>query len=334
MKALVYTGPGTLAYRDVEDPAPAIGESLLKVEACCICGSDMHAFHGKDERRKPPLILGHEAVGTVVSGAGPGRRVVINPLVSCGTCRYCREGRPNLCGGRQMMSMNRPGSFAEMVVAPEGNLLEVPEGLASVHAALTEPAATAWHGVVMATRALARPLAEAKAIVIGGGAIGLLAALTLRAFGCAAIRVAETNALRRETVVAEGFEVFDPAGADPGDAKSELVVDAVGYAATRAAACRWVLPGGVILHVGLGDSEGGLDIRRATLQEITFIGTYTYTMTDFAEALVALAAGRLGSLGWVERRPLGEGLQAFQSLDAGQVAAAKIALVPQGEAGR
>jgi len=329
MKALVYTGPGTLDYREVEDPRPLAGESLLKVEACCICGSDMHAFHGKDERRKPPLILGHEAVGTVLEGRAAGRRVVINPLVSCGTCKHCREGRGNLCGKRQMMSMNRPGSFAELVTAPDGNVLEVPEGLPPVHAALTEPAATAWHGVVTAARALHRPLAEARALVIGGGAIGLLSALTLRAFGCAGLRVAETNPLRRETVAAEGFEVFDPQTADPGEGSAELVMDAVGYEGTRAAAARWVAPGGVILHIGLGDSAGGLDIRKMTLQEVTFIGTYTYTMTDFASALAALAEGRLGALGWVERRPLESGLAAFQDLDGGRVAAAKIALEPK-----
>src|SRR3546814_2335505 len=170
----------------------------------------MHAFHGRDERRKPPLILGHEAVGTVLAGPRAGRRVVVNPLVSCGTCGACREGRGNLCASRQMMSMNRPGSFAEQVTAPDGNLLEVPAGLSSVQAALTEPAATAWHGVAVASRALYRPLVECRALVIGGGAIGLLCALTLRAFGCTAVRVAATNALRRDTVAAQGIAVFDP----------------------------------------------------------------------------------------------------------------------------
>lgn len=328
MKALVYTGPGAVDYREVDDPAPGAGESLLQVEACCICGSDMHAFHGRDERRKPPLILGHEAVGIVLAGPRAGRRVVVNPLVSCGTCGTCREGRGNLCASRQMMSMNRPGSFAERVTAPDGNLLEVPAGLSSVQAALTEPAATAWHGVAVASRALYRPLADCRALVIGGGAIGLLSALTLRAFGCTAVRVAETNPLRRATVAAEGFAVFDPRSEDPDEGAAELVMDAVGHATTRTAASRWVTPGGVILHIGLGDNEGGLDVRRATLQEITFIGTYTYTMTDFADALAALAAGRLGALGWVEPRPLADGLAAFRDLDRGRVAAAKIALEP------
>lgn len=328
MKALVYTAPGALDYREVPEPVPAAGESLLRVEACCICGSDMHAFHGRDERRQPPLILGHEAVGTVVAGARKGRRVVVNPLVSCGSCVRCREGRANLCGRRQMMSMNRPGAFADLVAVPDSNLLEVPDDLSSVQAALTEPAATAWHGVAVASRALLRPLAQTEALVIGGGAIGLLCALTLRAFGCTAVRVAERNPLRRETVEAEGFSVFDPREQDPGEGAAGLIMDAVGHAATRAAASRWVAPGGVILHIGLGDNEGGLDIRRATLQEVTFIGTYTYTMADFQNALAALAAGRLGKLTWVEQRRLAEGLAAFRALDAGRVAAAKIALAP------
>src|SRR3546814_91358 len=135
--------------------------------------------------------------------------------------------------------------------------------------------------------------ASAASLCGGGGASGLRCALTLRAFGGAAVQVAETNPLRRDTVAAEGFAVFDPHSEDPGESAAELVMDAVGHGATRAVASRWVAPGGVILHIGLGDSERGLDVRRATLQEVTFIGTYTYTMTDFADTLAALAAGRL-----------------------------------------
>src|SRR3546814_14450844 len=90
---------------------------------------------------------------------------------------------------------------------------------------------------------LFRSLVECRALGIGGGAIGLLCALTLRAFGCTAVRVAETNALRRDTVAAEGIAVFDPRSEDPGEGAAELVMDAVGLAATRAAASRWVAPG-------------------------------------------------------------------------------------------
>ena len=108
----------------------------------------------------------------------------------------------------------------------------------------------------------------------------------------------------------------------------DLVIDGVGYAPTRATASKAVRPGGVIMHIGLGSSEGGLDIRRATLQEITFIGTYTYTAADFRAAAAAMFDGRLGALDWYEVRPLEDGAKAFAHLRQGQVAAPKIILKP------
>jgi len=107
-----------------------------------------------------------------------------------------------------------------------------------------------------------------------------------------------------------------------------LVVDAVGYAATRAIASAHVEAGGVIAHIGLGDGEGGLDIRRITLQEITFIGTYCYTKAEFRETAEAIFDGRLGDLGWTEERPLTDGPAAFHDLDSGTVPAPKIVLRP------
>ena len=101
MRALVYTEPRSLTYRD--EPAPRLpdGECLVRVEAVGICGSDMHAFLGHDERRPAPLILGHEAAGVVVEGPGTGTRVTVNPLATCGQCRACKAGRNNLCPERQ-----------------------------------------------------------------------------------------------------------------------------------------------------------------------------------------------------------------------------------------
>ena len=97
MKALVYTKPEEVIYREEPEPAPGKGQVLVKVAASGVCGSDMHAYHGHDPRRVPPLILGHEVAGTVASGKRKGERVVINPLVTCGMCVYCESGRTNLC---------------------------------------------------------------------------------------------------------------------------------------------------------------------------------------------------------------------------------------------
>ena len=152
MKALVYTEPCKVVYRDEPDPLPKAGEGLVKIDAVGICGSDMHAFQGHDSRRPPPLILGHEASGTVVTGAGAeGRQVVINPLVSCGRCDACLSGRNNLCAKREIISMHpRPGAFAELIAVPLSSLVEVPDGMDPAVAALAEPIATALHGVALA----------------------------------------------------------------------------------------------------------------------------------------------------------------------------------------
>jgi threonine dehydrogenase-like Zn-dependent dehydrogenase len=107
-----------------------------------------------------------------------------------------------------------------------------------------------------------------------------------------------------------------------------LVIDAVGFAATRATASALAQPGGVVSHVGLGDNNGGVDVRRLTLQEITFIGTYTYTMQDFRDTAQAIFDGRLGPLDWFETRALSDGTTAFAQLRNGDIAAPKIVLDP------
>ena len=322
MKALLQTAPEHLELRDVPDPEPGDGEVLVRIEASGICGSDMHAFLGHDARRPTPIVLGHEAAGTV---AGTGRRVTINPLVACGTCRFCGQARENLCERREIISMPpRAGAFAQLVAMPEGNLVSVPDGFALAKAALAEPIACGWHAVRLAREYLGGSLEGRRTLVIGGGPIGVGAALCLRAQGAAEVEVAEPNALRRDCLAkVEGLRtVAEPEGAFP------VVVDAVGLAATRAAASALAEPGGVIAHIGLGSGEGGLDARRMTLSEIGFIGTYTYTAQDFRDAAAAMFEGRLGPLDWWEARPLAQGAQAFADIRAGRVPAPKIILEP------
>jgi len=206
----------------------------------------MHAYHGHDPRREPPLILGHELCGTVVAGAAAGKRVTVNPLITCGRCDYCLGGRNNLCSDRTMIGMTRPGGFAERMSIPASSLIEIPQDMSSRQAALTEPAATALHAIDRATRALARPLPEVRTLVIGGGAVGLLAALLLKAYGCRDIRLGETNPLRREAAgKASGCLAYDPRTAKGVEDNSmDFVLDAVGGKSTRNAALAAVRPGG------------------------------------------------------------------------------------------
>lgn len=329
MKALVYSGPRMLDYLDMADPEKSEGQCIVEVEYCGICGSDMHAWAGHDERRPAPLILGHEVVGRVITGPNTGNRVVINPLVTCGICEHCVGGQENLCAHRQIISMPpRPGGFAEKVVIPSDNLLIIPDNIPAEKAALVEPLSCGYHAVRLADRAMNRPLEKAKCLVLGGGAIGLGAALVLASKNAGEVWLAETNPHRRKVIGQVGnFRVFDPA-IESGPDQVDLVVDGVGIDATRKMASATAVPGGVIVHIGLGSGAGGLDVRRMTLQEISFIGTYTYTSKDFQETAMAVFDGSLGELDWAEIRPLKDGARAFDDIDAGRAAAPKIILKP------
>lgn len=317
MRALVYTGPRQLALQARPEPTE---QTVVRVGAVGICGSELHGWQGHDPRRQPGLVMGHEAAGTVVSGPRAGERVAFNPLVSCRSCEACLRGRTNLCPSRELIGMNRPGAFAELVSVPEGNLLGLPDGLPLHRAALMEPAATAVHALSLGERMLDLPWGRARVLVFGGGSVGLLGALYLK--DCLAeVQLVEINPLRRATASKAGLDAREaPEGV------FDLVYDAVGMASTRAQAMSLLRPGGVLVHVGLGQSEGGLDPRAMTLSELSVVGSYTYTDADLVEALGLLQ--RLGPLDWVERRPLSEGQRAFEDLHAGRTGAAKILLEP------
>jgi L-iditol 2-dehydrogenase len=319
-----------MAWRDEPDPVARPGEVLVRVEAVGICGSDMHAFHGMDERRPAPLILGHEAAGRVISGPRAGTRVTIDPLVTCGQCEVCRDGRSHLCKQRQIISMPpRAGAFAEIVPIPEINIVPIPDHLSTIHAALAEPLAVSWHAVRRAVRASHRPIEDCRCLVIGGGAVGLGAALVLLHFGAKSVHLAEPNDRRRQTAAAANSKLttFAPGDArEPADNTLDVIIDAVGADATRTSASRKIVPGGVIVHIGLLPGNGGIDVRKLTLQEVTLTGSYCYTHQDFVEVVEALAAGHFGQISWMEERPLSDGADAFRDLEGGVVAAAKIVL--------
>ena len=330
MKALVYTGVETLKYQDVPDPRPSEDQELVQVLASGICGSDMHAYLGHDERRPAPLILGHEAAGIVVGGANAGRRVTINPLVTCGTCGFCTSGQTNLCGARQIISMPpREGAFAEYVTMPRSNLITVPDNIPLEHAALAEPLACGWHGVRLGVGALDMSPSNIRSLAIGGGAIGLGAALSLTVQGVKDVTVVETTPSRRAFLANKtNLKVISLEELET-EASFDLIVDGVGFAGTRATASAYTQSGGVIIHIGLGENTGGLDIRRMTLQEITFIGTYTYTAKDFEQTAQAIFDNQFGEINWIEKRSLFDGANAFKDIRSGNVQAPKVILIPE-----
>jgi len=333
MHALVYTDTQRLIYREEKNPKIINGESIVKVFASGICGSDMHAYHGKDNRRIPPLILGHEISGTIDKGKFAGKKVILNPLITCGNCNYCTNGREHLCNKRIILGMNKPierqGGFAEYVSIPNKNIYELPKTLNIKEAPIAEPTAVALHAVELAERELSTPLKNFKVLIIGGGAIGLLSGLILsKTKDCKEIVIVDPNEKR----LGECSKYLDAMTVKPDneiliDSHFDIVFDTVGMQVTRQQAIKVVKPGGVIVHIGLTQPSGSFDFRRATLQEVTFVGTYCYTNKDFEKTLDILGNKKIGSLGWIEYRELKDGSGAFEQIHNGTCIAPKIILL-------
>ena len=226
MRALVYTG--TMQSEILDMPLADIqeGQVCIDVHQCGICGSDMHAWHGLDERRIPPLILGHEAVGTAQTGRFAGKRVVLNPLMSCGNCLTCNAGMEHLCASRELLGMRLSGAFAQQVIINESNLTAISDNLQDSDAALAEPLACAVNAVQLAINHIADTTAIVH--VLGGGAIGLLAAMVFSKKGFTEIHIAETNGLRRNMLSKIGdFIAYDPREGIPDLGHIDIVLDAV-----------------------------------------------------------------------------------------------------------
>ena len=334
MQALVYTGTEQLVYREEKNPKIINGESIIKVSASGICGSDMHAYHGKDERRIPPLILGHEVSGIIEQGKYQGKQVVLNPLITCGECQYCLSKKEHLCPKRVILGMNRPierqGGFAELVSIPDKNIYELPKKLDIKEAAIAEPTAVAFHAVELAEEVFKKKLNNTKVLVIGGGAIGLLCGLILsKVKKCKEIVIVDPNTKRLKVcskylnakAVIPNNSIINENGFD-------IVFDTVGLEITRQDSIKAVKPGGVIIHTGLTQPSGQFNFRKTTLQEITFIGTYCYTNNDFKNTLHILSNKDVGSLDWIEFRDLKNGANAFKEIHDGSCASPKIILIP------
>lgn len=318
MKALLFTAPLESQYGDVDAPDPRQGEVVVDLTFCGICGSDMHAWHGHDDRRVPPLVLGHEAVGVARSGQFQGKRVAINPLMTCGVCPACTSGASHLCPEREMIGMRRPGGFAEAVAIVEKNLFILPDHLKFEDAALAEPLACCVHAVRLMTYDY-KTDKDDRAVILGGGAIGLLSAMVLAAAGYRDIWIAEVNALRRQMLEKCVDAIpYNPIDDRPDGKPVMMVLDAVGTGITRQSSTALIAPGGTIVHIGLQDNEPGLDTRYLTLQEVTFKGTYCYTNQDFAEALDLLASGQINGQNFAEIRPLADGASGFMDIHNGK----------------
>lgn len=305
-----------------ERPEPsdlASGEVVLRPGAVGICGSEVEGYLGRMGNRTPPLVMGHEFAGEVV-GAGEaagewlGRRVAVNPLVSCGHCRLCRSGLGNVCPNRVFIGIHQDGAFADLVRAPSSSLRALPDELDIRTGALVEPLANGVHAVRLG---LTGQPADSVA-VIGAGTIGLVTLQAALLNEIPSVAVIEPIAARRERARTLGAHSVH---ADAGDARAvadelgfDLILDAAGAQATRAMAIDLVRPGGRVVCIGLAANDTTLPFHIVVREQITIIGSYAYTMADFERALHWLAGERasIGELAPV--LPLEDGPDAFARL--------------------
>jgi threonine dehydrogenase-like Zn-dependent dehydrogenase len=319
MTALTWRGGTNLTVDRVDRPEPGPGQIAFDVALTGICGSDMHPYRGHAGPRVPPLVLGHEAVGTTPDR--PGERFVLFPLVGCGECAACVRGEVNLCSTRGLVGLDRQGTFADRVVAAADALTPVPQEMTDLVAVMCEPLATP----VSALR-YAGATAGDRVVVLGGGPIGLLAVHACVVGGMDVVLVEPVDE-RRAFGAALGASATFGSVDEVAGFGADLAIDAVGIEPTWQAAITAVRMGGSVTIVGLGQAEGRFSAGDVVRRGVTVRGHYGYTRADF-DAALGLLATHPPSLDWVRSMPLSEGAEGFRLLVEAPAANIKIVLEP------
>jgi threonine dehydrogenase-like Zn-dependent dehydrogenase len=319
VQALVYRGPFDTVVEEVADPVAVDGNVVVEVAAVGLCGSDVTAYKGQMDTARPGDVRGHEFAGRVVGAVGAAeswldRPVAVNPLVTCGTCRWCRSGRDNLCASVQIIGVHRPGAYAELVSVPAQKLVAWPDDVPLTTAATAEALAQAVHDVHLALRD--GPVETA--LVIGAGAIGFFVLQAARNLGIASVAVLEPDDARRAAAAADGaaavYASVEEAAELTRSAQVDVVFDAVGTEATRKLALAGTRNGGTVVLVGLHADESNLAFRDVIRREVTLRGSMAETAEDFRTAVTWLADGRAGLPDLAAPHALAEGPAVFHQL--------------------
>jgi len=331
-----------LEMAELPETKPEAGEVLIRVAACGICGSDVHGYDGSSGRRVPPIVMGHEAAGTVaalgdgVTDFAAGDRVTFDSTVYCDTCAPCRRGEINLCDNRQVLGVScaeyrRAGAFAEYVAVPSRIVYRLPDGLSFAEAAMLEAAAVAVHAV-----SLAQSFPESTALVVGVGMIGLLAAQALRAAGCSRVFVADVDGSRLKLAQDLGATAVLSAETDiakqvlqlTGGAGTDVVVEAVGRTETVTASVESVRRGGTVVLVGNISREVSIPLQKVVTRQIRLQGSCA-SAGEYPRAMELLASGAIQVKPLITAiAPLADGPQWFARLHAREPNLMKVVLVP------
>ncbi len=300
MQALVLEDFHAMVVQERPDPAAGPGEVLLEVLTTGICGSDLHGYTGRNGRRVPGQIMGHEtvcrvaALGAGVDGPDVGTSVTVNPLVIPEADADAWAGREHHHPGKYVIGVKPDvvSAFAQLIVVPARNVVQLPSAMPVEHGALVEPVAVAVHAVRRVDGAGAR-----SALVIGGGPIGQSVVLALRQAGVAQVLVTEVDPARRALVERLGGTALDPTAgpvseqvADVLGGPADVAFDAVGLTATIADALASTRLGGAVCLVGMGQPRVDLDAFAVSTMERSLVGSFAYSDDDF-RAAVDLVAG-------------------------------------------
>lgn len=326
MKASVYLGPEQVGLQEIEEPTLADGQVMIQVARAGLCGTDLHIYQGHmDKRVQIPLVMGHEMCGEVVDVRGDvsakiGDRVVVEPTVSCGTCAACRRGHRHICQNLNFLGIDSPGAFQAYWAVPADRLHHVPPELDDDAGALIEPLAVAVHDVRRAQVELGD-----RAVVIGGGPIGMLVAMAARLDG-AEVVISEVNPFRVEKAKTLGFEAVNPTEVDLVDYVNEwtdgagvdLVFEVSGHPAGAQVMTELLRVRGKVALVGVHASPPAVDLHKFFWRELSLVGCRVYEPIDFERAIRLAAAGTLDVKALItDTLPLADAGKGFEQMLSG-----------------
>jgi L-iditol 2-dehydrogenase len=343
MKALLLSEYSRLQVVNVPMPRPGPDDVLVKVEACGICGSDVHGYDGSSGRRIPPLVMGHEAAGVVaapgskVKDLKEGQPVTFDSTVYCGECAFCRMGESNLCQNRQVVGVATPdfkrdGAFAEYIVVPRRIVHPLPEKLSLTEAAMVEPLSVAVHAV-----ALSELPKNGSALVVGAGMIGLLVLQALREAGCSSVIVSDIDDSRLDLakklgatalINAKSSDTAEEAKKHTGGVGVDVALEAVGSTPTVKAAIESVRRGGTVTLIGNVVPTVEIPLQVVVSRQLRLQGTAA-SAGEYPACIDMLASGRVNIKPLISMiAPLEDGPDWFARLHAREANLMKVILTP------
>ncbi|MCA1187397.1 MULTISPECIES: zinc-dependent alcohol dehydrogenase family protein [Saccharopolyspora] len=299
MRAVVVEGPGQITVTTVPDPTPGPNDVVVAVDACGLCGTDLHLVDGEIPVVNYPITPGHElagrvvAVGSEVTRLAEGDAVAVDPSLPCGECRYCRKGKGNLCEPWQAIGISSPGGAAEYVQVQAKKCYPLPEGISPTAAALIEPLSCAVHGLDKAPHDLTDDV-----LIYGAGTMGLLLAQLLKRAGVRSLSVVDRRQDRLAVAESMGVSAIatDASALDEAAEGWDLVVDATGVIAAIEDGLGRVRKAGTFLQFGVADAAKTANFSpfKVYNEEITIVGSMA-VHNSFDRARDLLVAGAIDS---------------------------------------